>query len=131
MTLADVSAVWGICYNKNIFNDLGLKIPTTYNEFKDVCQKILNAGIIPIYECVSDGWHHVLWFPELGGRYEELNPGLADKLNSNETTFEQNETMLEALTQLKDLIDLGYFGKTTCPIHTQIPKRTWQAVNMQ
>ena len=111
MTLADVSAVWGICYNKNIFNDLGLKIPTTYNEFKDVCQKILNAGIIPIYECVSDGWHHVLWFPELGGRYEELNPGLADKLNSNETTFEQNETMLEALTQLNDLIDLGYFGK--------------------
>lgn len=111
MTLADVSAVWGICYNKNIFNDLGLKIPTTYNEFKDVCQKILNAGIIPIYECVSDGWHHVLWFPELGGRYEELNPGLADKLNSNETTFEQNETMLEALTQLKELIDLGYFGK--------------------
>lgn len=111
MTLADVSAVWGICYNKNIFNDLGLKIPTTYNEFKDVCQKILNAGIIPIYECVSDGWHHVLWFPELGGRYEELNPGLADKLNSNETTFEQNETMLEALKQLNDLIDLGYFGK--------------------
>lgn len=111
VTLADVSAVWGICYNKNIFNDLGLKIPTTYNEFKDVCQKILNAGIIPIYECVSDGWHHVLWFPELGGRYEELNPGLADKLNSNETTFEQNETMLEALTQLNDLIDLGYFGK--------------------
>lgn len=111
MTLADVSAVWGICYNKNIFNDLGLKIPTTYNEFKDVCQKILDAGIIPIYECVSDGWHHVLWFPELGGRYEELNPGLADKLNSNETTFEQNETMLEALTQLNDLIDLGYFGK--------------------
>jgi len=111
MTLADVSAVWGICYNKNIFNDLGLKIPTTYNEFKDVCQKILNAGIIPIYECVSDGWHHVLWFPELGGRYEELNPGLADKLNSNETTFEQNETMLEALTQLNELIDLGYFGK--------------------
>jgi raffinose/stachyose/melibiose transport system substrate-binding protein len=111
MTLADVSAVWGICYNKNIFNDLGLKIPTTYNEFKDICQKILDAGIIPIYECVSDGWHHVLWFPELGGRYEELNPGLADKLNNNETTFEQNGTMLEALTQLNELIDLGYFGK--------------------
>ena len=70
MTVADVSAVWGIAYNKNIFSKLGLSVPTTFAEFKDVCQKIKDSGVIPIYEPVSDGWHHVLWFPELGGRYE-------------------------------------------------------------
>lgn len=111
MTINDVSAVWAIVYNKNIFNSLDLSVPTTYDEFKEICQKILDSGVIPIYECVSDGWHHVLWFPELGGRYEELNPGLADKLNDNEATFAENETMLKALTQLKELVDLGYFGE--------------------
>ncbi|MGE5613820.1 MAG: ABC transporter substrate-binding protein [Bacillota bacterium] len=111
MCINDNSGVWGIAYNKTIFENLGLNIPTTYDEFKDVCQKILDAGITPIYECVSDGWHHVLWFPELGGRYEELNPGLADKLNNNETTFAENATMLEALTQLQELVKLGYMGK--------------------
>lgn len=111
LTLADISAVWAIAYNKTIFENLNLKIPTTYAEFKDVCQKILDSGVTPIYECVSDGWHHVLWFPEFGGRYEEANPGLADKLNSNQTTFAENKTMLDALTQLQELTELGYFGK--------------------
>jgi raffinose/stachyose/melibiose transport system substrate-binding protein len=46
----------------------------------------------------------------IGPRFEELNPGLADQLNANETTFAENETMLTALTQLKELYDLGYFG---------------------
>lgn len=111
MTINDVSAVWAIAYNKNIFNELGLEVPATFDQFKDVSQKILDSGVTPIYECVSDGWHHVLWFPELGGRYEELNPGLADMLNDNESNFAENETMLEALTQLKELVDLGYFGE--------------------
>lgn len=111
LTLADVSSSWGICYNKKIFDKLGLKTPTTYAELKDICKKIQDSGVIPIYECVSDGWHHVLWFPELGGRYEEANPGLADKLNNNQATFAGNKTMLDALTQLQELIKLGYFGK--------------------
>ena len=110
MTINDVSAVWAIAYNKNIFADLDLEVPSTFDGFKDVSQKILDSGITPIYESVSDGWHHVLWFPELGGRFEELNPGLADDLNNNEVKFAENETMLEALAQLKELVDLGYFG---------------------
>lgn len=99
-----------INYNKKIFADLGLSVPKTYDEFKTVCEKIKAAGIVPIFEPVSDGWHHVLWFPMVGPRFEELNPGLADQLNANKATFAQNETMLEALTQLQELYDLGYFG---------------------
>ena len=46
----------------------------------------------------------------VGPRYEELNPGLADKLNANETTFADTPVMVEAMTQLKELYDLGCFG---------------------
>lgn len=111
MPMSDVSACWGIAYNKSIFEKLGLKVPTNYAEFKDVCKKINDAGITPIYECVSDGWHHVLWFPEIGPRFEEATPGLADKLNNNQATFAEDKTMLTALTQLQELVNLGYFGK--------------------
>lgn len=99
-----------INYNKKIFADLGISAPQSYADFKAACAKIKAAGIVPVYEPVADGWHHVLWFPMIGPRFEELNPGLADKLNANQTTFAQNETMLTALTQLKELYDLGYFG---------------------
>ena len=78
-------------YNKEIFEKHGISVPKTYAEFKAACDKIKAAGITPIYEPISDGWHHVLWFPMVGPRYEELNPGLADQLNANETTFAESK----------------------------------------
>jgi raffinose/stachyose/melibiose transport system substrate-binding protein len=111
MTLWDTSASWVIVYNKEIFAELGLEVPTTYEEFRTVCQTILDAGIAPIYEPISDGWHHVLWFPELGPAYEEATPGLSAALNANESNFADDPTMLTALTQLKEMYDLGFFGE--------------------
>jgi len=103
--------VWAINYNKDIFKKYNLSEPKTYADFKAVCQTLLDNGIQPLFEPVSDGWHHVLWFPELGPRYEEVTPGLADQLNANKAKFADNPTMLTALTELKELYDLGCFGK--------------------
>ena len=102
-----------VMYNKDIFAEQGLSVPTTYAEFKDICLKLKDAGINPIYQPIADGWHHVLWFPMVGPRYEELNPGLAEQLNANEATFAETPVMLEAMTQLKELYDLGCFGENT------------------
>lgn len=108
--IQDLSAVWAIAYNKKIFNELGLSIPTNYNEFKQVCDAILSAGKIPIYECVSDGWHHVLWFPEVAVKADANNPGLFDKLNNNEVKLADDPTMKTILTQIKEMVDAGYWG---------------------
>jgi raffinose/stachyose/melibiose transport system substrate-binding protein len=99
-----------VVYNKQIFEEQGLSVPTTYAEFKDVCLALKEAGINPIYQPISDGWHHVLWFPMVGPRFEELNPGLAEQLNANEVKFAEVPAMVEAMTQLKELYDLGCFG---------------------
>lgn len=103
---------WVINYSKPIFEAHGLSVPTSYAEFKAICETLLEAGIQPIYEPVADGWHHVLWFPEIGPAFEQANPGLAEALNGNEATFAGNETMLTALTQLQELHDLGCMGDT-------------------
>jgi raffinose/stachyose/melibiose transport system substrate-binding protein len=111
LTLWDVmGTTWVINYNTTIFEEYGLVPPTSYEEFKTLCQTLLDAGITPIYEPISDGWHHVLWFPEIGPRYEQVTSGLADMLNANTATFADNETMLTALEQLKEMYDLGFFG---------------------
>ena len=102
---------WVVNYNKAIFEKYNLSEPKTYAEFKALCQTLLDNGVQPLYEPVSDGWHHVLWFPELGPRYEEATPGLADQLNANKAMFADNPTMLTALTQLKELYDLGCMGE--------------------
>lgn len=111
LTLWDViGTTWVVNYNKTIFADNNLSVPTTYEELKSVCESLLDAGIIPIFEPVASGWHHVLWFPELGPRYEEATPGLAEMLNANETNLADDPTMLTVVEQLQELFDRGCFG---------------------
>ncbi len=108
---ATTATTWVVNYNTAIFEEHGLSVPTTYDEFKAVCQTLLDAGIQPLFVPFSDGWHHVLWFPELGPRYEQVTPGLAAELNANEATFSGNETMLTVLQQYKELYDMGCMGE--------------------
>ncbi len=109
--MADTSAVWGIAYNKKIFSDLGLSVPKTWAEFTAVCDAIKAAKITPIYEPVSDGWHHVLWFAEMGGAYEAAEAGLVGKLNNNEMACADSAIMKTAIDQIKEMADKGYWGE--------------------
>ncbi|AEE97746.1 ABC transporter substrate-binding protein [Mahella australiensis] len=98
-------------YNKTLFEELGItNPPTTYEEFKKDCGIILDKGITPIYEYVAAGWHHVLPFAQIGGRYEELHPGLYDELNNNKIKYADVPEMELALSQMKEFADLGYYG---------------------
>lgn len=107
------SGYWVIVYNKDLFQKAGITgVPATYNDFVADCAKLKAAGIIPIYEPISDGWHQVLWWPEIGARMEQLEPGLYDKLNANQTNFTNDPASNTALTQLNELYQKGYFGST-------------------
>lgn len=103
--------MWFVLYNKQIFNELGLEIPTTYEEFKAVSQKILDAGITPMYECTTNGWHQVLPLFETGGLYLQSDPDLYDKLNANEKDLDDIPQLLEIIKELKEFSELGYFGE--------------------
>ncbi len=107
--IQDVSACWAVAYNIKLFDELGLSIPKNYAEFCDVCEKIKEAGIIPIYECVSDGWHHVCW-TEAAIAATQADPGYPDALNENKATFAGNKELTTMFTQLKELADKGYMG---------------------
>jgi raffinose/stachyose/melibiose transport system substrate-binding protein len=107
------SGYWVIVYNKDIFQKVGItSVPATYNDFVADCAKIKAAGINPIYEPISDGWHQVLWYPESGARMEQLESGLYDKLNANQATLAGDLASNTAMTQINELYQKGYFGPT-------------------
>ena len=97
-------------YNKDIFKQLNIDVPKTFDEFAAACATIKAAGITPIYEPISDGWHQVLWFPFVGPSFEAAEPGLADKLNANTATFAGDANMTKAMTQINQLYQSGCFG---------------------
>lgn len=97
-------------YNKQIFEELDLEIPTSYKELKDVCQKIQDAGYTPIYEATTNGWHQVLPLFETGGLWLQDDPDIYDKLNANEVELESIPHLLTIIEQLDECAKAGYFG---------------------
>ncbi|BBI35611.1 ABC transporter substrate-binding protein [Cohnella abietis] len=49
-------AMGGLFYNKKIFSDNGLKVPTTWSEFTAVCEALLAKKIVPIGLAGKDVW---------------------------------------------------------------------------
>ena len=98
-------------YNKTLFEENGWEVPTTYEELKALCAEIYDTGITPWFMPGADGWQHQLAFFQIGGVYEEAQPGLYEALNNNTATFADNEKMLEVLNEFKELSDAGYFGE--------------------
>ncbi|WP_144715234.1 ABC transporter substrate-binding protein [Curtobacterium pusillum] len=52
-------AAAGVIYNKKIFADHGLPVPTTWDDFVEVCRTLQKAGVTPIYATDRDTW--TLW----------------------------------------------------------------------
>ena len=86
-------------------------IKKTTEELKAACEKISANGVTPWFLAGSEGWVQALAFFQIGGVYEEAQPGLYDALNNNTATFADNEKMLEVLGQFKELSDAGYLGE--------------------
>ena len=45
-----------VYYNKAIFEEQGIEVPTTFEEFLDVCQKLKDAGIQPLSNGIAANW---------------------------------------------------------------------------
>lgn len=97
-------------YNKQIFEDLSLEVPTNYEEFKNVCQTILDSGVTPIYEATTNGWHQVLPLFETGGLWLAQDAEMYDKLNANEIGLDEITSLKTIIEQLNECAELGYYG---------------------
>lgn len=58
----------GIYYNRQLFTDYGLSIPTTWDEFIEICEILRANGEIPLSMSGQDEWMTLLWFDYLNLR---------------------------------------------------------------
>lgn len=45
-----------VIYDKALFAQQGLEVPTTWSAFTDVCERLVRAGITPMYGTYKDNW---------------------------------------------------------------------------
>ncbi len=110
LVLWDDNTGWVYTYNDKVFKRLGLDAPRTTQEFMSACETLKRSGITPIYEPGASRWHSSLTFFEMGATFEERDPGLYERLNSNAQTFAGYKPFRLALGQVLEAMRRGYFG---------------------
>lgn len=98
--------VLGVYYNKSIFEECGIEVPTTFEEFEAACATLKENGYVPMAAAGLNGWHVMRWVELLVEHY--AGSELHDKMNSFEESWD-NEAVVQALAKYKEWVDAGYF----------------------
>lgn len=91
-------------YNKNVFEEYGLEVPETFDEFLDVCQTLKDNGITPI-ALKNDIWGFI-WFQAMIASYDsQLYQDICDG-----TKKYTDEEVVKVMDIWQDMLDKGYFS---------------------
>ena len=97
-----------IYYNKAIFEQLGLDIPETYDEFKATVKTLADNGIAPIALGNKDRWTGSLWYMYLADRIGGQE--LLSKAIAGENSF-KDTALVQAAAEVQTLVDSNAFVK--------------------
>lgn len=95
-----------VYYHKDIFEELGLSVPTTYSEFIETCQQLQEAGYIPCAAGYQDGISVGANFYTIfyGAPYLECE-NYVDELVSGEKKAEDYPSLARSLEQWREIME--------------------------
>ena len=94
----------GVIYNKDIFRELNLEIPKTWDEFLSVAQKVKNEQIIPFYMTYKEAWTTLPAWNTISSTL--VSSEIFDKVNKREVTF--SEIYDETTDKILELLEFGH-----------------------
>ena len=100
----------GVLYNRKVYDDLGLKVPTTWDEFMANNEKIKAAGKAPVIQTYQDTWTSQLFVLGDFHNIQAQDPGWAEKYTKNQVHYAQ-EPALEGFQHLQEVHDAGFVNK--------------------
>ncbi|NLJ69468.1 MAG: extracellular solute-binding protein [Firmicutes bacterium] len=111
-------AYWSMWYNKAVFEEHGLELPKTWDEFVDICDYLLGEGITPLAHTVQGRWPTFIWFQEILTR---LDPDAYEALMIGEINYD-DPTVREAFDIWQGLIEAGYFVDPGTDLFAEVPR---------
>ena len=97
----------GIVYNKAMFAEHGLEVPTTWEEFLAVNQALLDAGIQPLTAGGGESWPLLRWIGMYAHRL--MGNDIMDRVRAGEVPLTE-PGFAESVSAIVGLADAGYFG---------------------
>lgn len=98
----------GWFYNKRVYEELGLKVPTTWVELMNNCELILGSGTVPVITPYADSWTAQLVI--LGDYYNVYAeyPNFADDYTANKAKYADTPIALRGFEKLNEIYKKGY-----------------------
>jgi raffinose/stachyose/melibiose transport system substrate-binding protein len=93
-----------VIYNKTIFKELGIEVPTTWEEFIAAAEKVKAAGKIPFYFTFKDAWTALPAYNVLAANTQ--GDDFFKNLDKGDTKFAQGHK--EAAEKLLTLLEYGH-----------------------
>ena len=96
-------AYWAMYYNKKVFADNGIVVPTTWAELMDAAAKLKAAGVTPFHQ--MNFIFEFVWFQSL---VLGISPETYVGLSTGDASY-LDPAVVEAMKLWKDMGDKGYF----------------------
>ena len=101
----------GILYNIRVYEELGLSIPLTWDEFMENNRVVKEAGLDPVIQTYGDDWSAQLLVLADFHNVAVLEPDFAERYTVNQATFADSPAAQRGFNYLAELNELGYYNR--------------------
>ena len=104
-----------VYYNKSKLNDMGLSVPTSFEEFESALAASKSAGELPIVLGGADGWPIIHVWGLIEGAFvdtSQTRSWIFDPKNNDYNT----SSRMQAAMKLEEMVSKGYFGSDSLGI---------------
>lgn len=98
-------SVFGVYYNKKVFADNGIAVPTTVDELDSAAAKLKAAGVTPFEIAGGDAWTGQIGF--ISALTDTVADGTVSKVNDGSASF-SDPAFVEAAEVSKGWVDSGW-----------------------
>ncbi|MDN4490235.1 extracellular solute-binding protein [Demequina sp. SYSU T00068] len=101
----------GVMYNIPMYEELGLEIPTSWDEFMANNQAILDAGKVPVIQTFADTWTSQLFVLGDFANVLAVDPDWADKYTANEVKYADGSPAIDGFVHQQEVYEAGYLNE--------------------
>ncbi|HSL46972.1 MAG TPA: extracellular solute-binding protein [Anaerolineales bacterium] len=99
----------GILYNKKVYEELGLSVPTTWEEFAANNEAIKAAGIAPVIQTYGDTWTSQLFVLADYYNVQQAHPNFAEDYTNNEAKYATTPEAMAGFQYLQEGFEKGWW----------------------
>lgn len=117
-------APYFVAYNPDLFDQVGVDVPTTFDDLLDACGEFADAGLIPITLAGASYSNVSITLQTLASNdVDGPNPEWTDERYAGDVTFEDSREWQNVLENFQDMIDARCYAPDAAaiaaPVHSQ------------